>query len=203
MRVLILGCLLLAGCSHFKPAEQSIKKKNPYSLIQFRGIPKKIESSIDKELDKQRKKAEQSRMIMSLDSVKYNFEKAKEYKAYIEKDTLTKQAYLRVIKRKAHLFKKCYSNALYIKSGIEGELTMSWLISSRGIAKNARRIGFYSFPADNSEGKIIGGKIIEVKPKSAEEFLSNCISEALESLIFPEPPTGQIPDVRFTFRFYS
>ena len=89
-------------------------------------------------------------------------------------------AILRVIKRNQNKFQRCYQLSLNQKSSIQGNLTMKWLISANGRSRNARA----------------------VESGIDSKTLKNCMAGVLESLTFPEPPSGKIPDVRFTFRFY-
>ena len=93
---------------------------------------------------------------------------------------IDKNAILRVIKRNQPKFERCYQTSLNEKTSVQGNLSMKWVISAKGRGQNARSI----------ESDI------------DSRTLKNCVANVLESLIFPEPPSGQIPEVRFTFRFY-
>ena len=89
-------------------------------------------------------------------------------------------AILRVIRRNQNKFQRCYQLSLNQKASLQGNLTMKWMISGNGKGKNARA----------------------VESGIDSRTLKNCMAGVLEGLIFPEPPSGQIPDVKFTFRFY-
>ena len=93
---------------------------------------------------------------------------------------IDREAILRVIRRNQNKFQRCYQLSLNQKASIQGNLTMKWMISANGRGRNARTV--------NSEMN--------------SKTLQNCVAGVLEALIFPEPPSGQIPDVKFTFRFY-
>ncbi|MCZ0932575.1 MAG: AgmX/PglI C-terminal domain-containing protein [Oligoflexia bacterium] len=89
-------------------------------------------------------------------------------------------AILRVIKRNQNKFQRCYQLSLNQKASLQGNLTMKWMISGNGKGRNARA----------------------VESGIDSRTLKNCVAGVLEGLVFPEPPSGQIPDVKFTFRFY-
>ncbi|MDE0091765.1 MAG: AgmX/PglI C-terminal domain-containing protein, partial [Oligoflexia bacterium] len=93
---------------------------------------------------------------------------------------IDREAILRVIRRNQAKFQRCYQVSLNEKASVQGNLTMKWMISAKGKGQNARSV----------ESEIDSGT------------LKNCVGNVLERLIFPEPPSGQIPDVQFTFRFY-
>ena len=93
---------------------------------------------------------------------------------------IDRNAILRVIKRNQNKFQRCYQLSLNQKASLQGNLTMKWLISANGRGRNARA----------------------VRSDLDSRALKNCMAGVLESLTFPAPPSGQIPDVRFTFRFY-
>ena len=93
---------------------------------------------------------------------------------------IDREAILRVIRRNQNKFQRCYQLALNQKASIQGNLSMRWMISANGKGRNARAAG----------------------SDIDSDTLKNCVAGVLESLIFPEPPSGQIPDVTFTFRFY-
>ena len=94
--------------------------------------------------------------------------------------SIDREAILRVIRQNQNKFQRCYQMSLNEKASLQGNLTMKWMISSNGKGRNAR----------------------SVESEMDSRTLKNCVGGVLERLIFPEPPSGQIPDVRFTFRFY-
>ena len=93
---------------------------------------------------------------------------------------IDKSAILRVIKRNQPKFERCYQTSLNEKNSVQGNLSMKWIISAKGRGRNAR----------------------SVRSDIDSRTLKSCVANVLESLIFPEPPSGQIPEVQFTFRFY-
>ena len=94
--------------------------------------------------------------------------------------SIDRDAILRVIRRNQNKFQRCYQLSLNEKASLQGNLTMKWMIAANGKGRNAR----------------------SVESEMDSRTLRNCVGGVLERLIFPEPPSGQIPDVRFTFRFY-
>ena len=94
--------------------------------------------------------------------------------------SIDREAILRVIRRNQNKFQRCYQLSLNQQASLQGNLTMKWMILANGKTRNARA----------------------VESEMDSRTLKNCVAGVLESLTFPEPPAGQIPDVRFTFRFY-
>lgn len=93
---------------------------------------------------------------------------------------IDKGAILQALRRNQSKFQRCYQMSLNEKPSIQGNLEMKWLISASGRGRQAKAV-------DNPMGS---------------NSLANCVSGVLENLNFPQPPAGQIPSVRFTFRFY-
>ena len=94
--------------------------------------------------------------------------------------SIDREAILRVIRRNQNKFQRCYQLSLNRQADLQGNLTMKWMILANGKTRNARA----------------------VESGMDSRTLKSCVAGVLESLTFPEPPAGQIPDVRFTFRFY-
>jgi len=90
---------------------------------------------------------------------------------------IDREAIARVIKRNRAKFDLCYQQSLNDEPSIQGKLLMKWRISSRGrgTGATALRSGIDS----NS--------------------LKRCVGRVLNSLIFPVPTSGQIPEVTFPF----
>ena len=93
---------------------------------------------------------------------------------------IDKVAILEVLIRNKPKVQSCYQNSLNQKPTAQGNLGMEWLILSDGQGQEAK--------AFNND---IGS-----------DYLENCVARVLNSLKFPVPPSGQIPKVTFTFRFY-
>ena len=93
---------------------------------------------------------------------------------------IDREAILQALRRNQSKFQRCYQMSLNEKPSIQGNLGMQWLISASGKGQRARA-------HDNQIGS---------------RSLANCVAGVLESLNFPEPPSGQTPKVTFTFRFY-
>ena len=93
---------------------------------------------------------------------------------------IDREAILQALERNKSQFQRCYLASLNEKSSIQGNLGMQWLISSSGKGRGARAI----------------------EDQIGSKFLVNCVAGVLEKLNFPEPPSGQVPKVTFTFRFY-
>ena len=89
-------------------------------------------------------------------------------------------AILGVLKRNQSKFQSCYQTSLNQNPSAQGNLGMQWLISAKGRGQKAKAV---SDPIGSS-------------------YLTNCVARVLERLNFPSPPSGQIPQVTFTFRFY-
>ena len=92
---------------------------------------------------------------------------------------IDREAIARVIKRNRAKFDRCYNQSLNDTPLIQGRMKMEWRIASNGKGTRARVL---SSGIDNS-------------------YLKGCVAKVLESLIFPRPPSGQIPEVSFTFNF--
>ena len=93
---------------------------------------------------------------------------------------IDREAILRVIRRNQAKFERCYQMGLNETASIQGNLSMKWIIAKNGRGQNAR----------------------SVRSDIGSDTLKNCVAGVLERLTFPEPPSGQIPEVQFTFRFY-
>ena len=93
---------------------------------------------------------------------------------------IDKEAILQALERNKSQFQRCYLTSLNEKPSIQGNLGMQWLISSSGKGQKAKAI----------------------EDQIGSKFLVNCVAGVLEKLNFPEPPSGQVPKVTFTFRFY-
>ena len=91
---------------------------------------------------------------------------------------IDKEGILRVLTSNRSKFDRCYQVALNADSSIQGKLAMKWRISSSGRGRNALAL--------------TGIK---------NNRLRNCVANVLDSLNFPPPPSGQIPEVRFSFNF--
>lgn len=89
-------------------------------------------------------------------------------------------AILAVLKRNQSKFSRCYQISLNQNPSAQGNLGMLWRISTRGRGRQARA----------------------VNDQIGNNSLVNCVANVLERLKFPVPPSGQIPEVNFTFRFY-
>ena len=92
---------------------------------------------------------------------------------------IDREAIARVIKANRSKFDRCYQMVLIEKPSAQGGLRMRWLISSNGKGRKAK-----------SASNQIGSRT-----------LANCVANVLERLNFPSPPSGQIPQVTYTFRF--
>ena len=92
---------------------------------------------------------------------------------------IDREAIARVIKRNRAKFDRCYNQSLNDTPLIQGRMKMEWRIASNGKGTRARVL---SSGIDNSA-------------------LKGCVAKVLERLIFPRPPSGQIPEVSFTFNF--
>jgi len=92
---------------------------------------------------------------------------------------IDREAIARVIRRNRSKFDRCYNQILNNTPSAQGKLKMEWRIAGNGRGTRARAL---------SSGIDSGG-------------LKRCVARVLESLIFPVPPRGQIPEVSFTFAF--
>ena len=92
---------------------------------------------------------------------------------------IDREAIARVIRRNRAKFDRCYNQSLNDSPSLQGRLKMEWRIAGSGRGTRARALS--------------GG--IDSK------VLKRCVGGVLESLIFPTPPSGQIPEVSFTFNF--
>ncbi len=92
---------------------------------------------------------------------------------------IDRAAILRVLKINKAKFDRCYQLGLIEKPSAQGGLGMQWLISPSGRGQRARA----------------------VKDPIRSKSLTNCVAGVLEKLNFPAPPSGQTPQVTFTFRF--
>ena len=86
---------------------------------------------------------------------------------------------LRVLRSNRSKFDRCYQVALNSNASIQGKLPMQWRISSSGKGQRASAL----------------------KSSIKNPGLKNCVAGVLESLNFPAPPSGQIPEVKFSFNF--
>ena len=89
-------------------------------------------------------------------------------------------AILAVLKRNQSRFSRCYQISLNQNPSSQGNLGMQWQISSSGRGRQAKAIN----------------------DQIGNSSLVNCVANVLERIKFPAPPSGQIPEVNFTFRFY-
>ena len=92
---------------------------------------------------------------------------------------IDREAIARVIRRNRSKFDRCYNQSLNNAPSIQGRLKMEWRIAGNGKGTKARAL---SSGIDSNS-------------------LKRCVGRVLESLIFPVPPRGQIPEVSFTFNF--
>ena len=93
--------------------------------------------------------------------------------------SIDRAAILKVLKDNQPLFARCYDRVSG-QSAVQGNLVMQWIIQTSGKGSQAKAI-------DNKVGS---------------RALASCVADVLEKLNFPKPPSGQIPKVSFTFRFY-
>ncbi|MBC6415898.1 MAG: AgmX/PglI C-terminal domain-containing protein [Bdellovibrionales bacterium] len=92
---------------------------------------------------------------------------------------IDRDAIVRVLKKNHYRFDRCYQSSLNLQSSLQGKMLMRWKITSRGKGSSAS----------------------VVKSDIDSNPLKNCMVSVLESLIFPKPPSGQIPEVTFPFNF--
>lgn len=93
---------------------------------------------------------------------------------------IDRAAILAVLTRNRPKFERCYHISLNQNPSAQGNLEMQWRIATNGRGRQAK--------AANDQ---IGNS-----------SLVSCVGNVLERLKFPVPPSGQIPEVNFTFRFY-
>ena len=86
---------------------------------------------------------------------------------------------LRVLRSNRSKFDRCYQMALNSNASIQGKLPMQWRIASSGRGQRASAL----------------------KSSIKSAGLKSCVADVLESLNFPAPPSGQIPEVKFSFNF--
>lgn len=92
---------------------------------------------------------------------------------------IDREAIARVIRRNRAKFDRCYQQSLNDEPSIQGKLLMKWRISSRGRGTGA----------------------VALRSGIDSSSLKRCVGRVLNSLIFPVPPSGQIPEVTFPFSF--
>lgn len=92
---------------------------------------------------------------------------------------IDQQAIFETLKRNISSFKRCYSLSLNQDPSTQGSLSMKWQIAVNGRGNKARAV-------NNSIGN---------------RLLIGCVSRVLNKLKFLIPPKGQIPLIKFTFRF--